>query len=327
MARPTKQGLEYFSFDTDFFSDRKVRRIMNACGPNSASILICLLCNIYKDKGYYIGWDNELPFDIADVVGVSEGAVDEVIKKALQVEFFNQTLFERYKILTSSGIQKRFKNSTLKRKDIERNELFWVFDGNNSVNDGNNLINGVGNEQSKVKEKKKKESKENKEISSNEDTKKAEEELNRIAEEKERKRLDIEQKKAEQANKLAAAKAATQKRKEDFYDSLIPYVERYGKDLIRDFFDYWSELNKSGTKMKFELNATWEAAKRLSTWERNNSKFKRNENTGNSTAIVRHRPNNGGNTGRPNAADARASLENLRGLCNAVLQQPAPKDD
>ena len=137
MARPVKQGLEYFSFDTDFFSDRKVRRIMSACGPNSASILICLLCNIYKDKGYYIGWDKELPFDIADIVGVSEGSVEEVIKKGLQVDFFNQELFQKYSILTSNGIQKRFKSSTLKRKDIEINDDYWVFAVNNSVNAGN----------------------------------------------------------------------------------------------------------------------------------------------------------------------------------------------
>lgn len=164
MARPVKQGLEYFSFDTDFFSDRKVRRIMSACGPNSASILICLLCNIYKDKGYYIGWDKELPFDIADIVGVSEGSVEEVIKKGLQVDFFNQELFEKYSILTSNGIQKRFKSSTLKRKDIEINDDYWVFDVNNSVNAGNIpeetplLPPESTRKEKKVKEKKRKES-------------------------------------------------------------------------------------------------------------------------------------------------------------------------
>ncbi len=83
MARPTKQGLEYFSFDTDFFSDVKIRRISRACGPASTSILICLLCNIYRDKGYYISWDENLPFVVADTVGTTEGAVEEVVKKAV----------------------------------------------------------------------------------------------------------------------------------------------------------------------------------------------------------------------------------------------------
>ena len=76
----------------------------------------------------------------------------------------------------------------------------------------------------------------------------------------------VEAKKAEQAKKLAAAKAATLKRKEDFYNSLIPYVERYGKDMIRAFFDYWSELNKSETKMRLDTEKTWELPRRLSVW-------------------------------------------------------------
>ena len=76
----------------------------------------------------------------------------------------------------------------------------------------------------------------------------------------------VEAKKAEQAKKLAAAKAATLKRKEDFYNSLVPYVIRYGKEMIRAFFDYWSELNKSETKMRFETEKTCELARRLSTW-------------------------------------------------------------
>ena len=66
--------------------------------------------------------------------------------------------------------------------------------------------------------------------------------------------------------KKDAAKAATLSRKEEFYTSLIPYVEMYGKDMVRDFFDYWSEMNKSKTKMRFEQQPTWEISKRLSTW-------------------------------------------------------------
>lgn len=67
-------------------------------------------------------------------------------------------------------------------------------------------------------------------------------------------------------SKKDAAKAATLKRKESFYQSLVPYVGKYPKDMIRAFFDYWSELNKSRTKMRYELEKTWELSKRLATW-------------------------------------------------------------
>lgn len=66
--------------------------------------------------------------------------------------------------------------------------------------------------------------------------------------------------------KKDAAKAATLSRKDSFYQSLVPFVGKYPKEMIRAFFDYWSELNKSGTKMRYELEKTWELPRRLSTW-------------------------------------------------------------
>ena len=66
--------------------------------------------------------------------------------------------------------------------------------------------------------------------------------------------------------KKDAAKAATLSRKDSFYLSLVPYVGKYPKEMIRAFFDYWSELNKSGTKMRYELEKTWELPRRLATW-------------------------------------------------------------
>jgi hypothetical protein len=133
MARPLKQGLDYFSFDVDFFDNKKVRRIIRACGPNSGTILICLLCNIYRHKGYYILWNEDLPFDIADVVGVSEGAVSEVIKKSIQANFFDQELYDKYQILTSEEIQNRFLQGIKKRTEIEIDKRYWVISGINEV--------------------------------------------------------------------------------------------------------------------------------------------------------------------------------------------------
>lgn len=286
-GRPTKQGIDYFPMDVGFFSDVKIRKISRACGSQSTSILICLLCNIYKDEGYYILWDEDLPFVIADTVGVSEGAVKEVLIKALQVGFFGNTLYEKYKILTSSGIQKRFLLATYQRKETTIIPEYLIDCTNNSINHANNSINNSDNEQSKVKVKRNK--KESKETSTN-----------------------VEAKKAEQAKKLAAAKAATLKRRDVFYQSLIPYVERYGKEMIRAFFDYWSELNKSETKMKFETNQTWEVAKRLATWA-NREKF--NGKSSNSISIT------GTYTGGRVAQDKASSRQSLEDLADAILGQ------
>ena len=80
--------------------------------------------------------------------------------------------------------------------------------------------------------------------------------------------------------KKDAARAATLKRKEDFSKTLVPFMDKYGGGMIRAFFDYWSELNKSETKMRCEMQKTWEVGKRLATWANNEKSRRSNTDTG-----------------------------------------------
>lgn len=66
---------------------------------------------------------------------------------------------------------------------------------------------------------------------------------------------------------------ATEKRKKKFYQELVPYVATYGKDMVRKFFDYWSETNKTKIRMRFETEKTWDLNLRLQTWARRNKEF------------------------------------------------------
>ena len=70
------------------------------------------------------------------------------------------------------------------------------------------------------------------------------------------------------------------KRTSDFKDSLVPFVSVYGKDMIRAFFDYWSEPNRSKTRMRFELEKTWDTSRRLKNWSNNQKNFSRKEISG-----------------------------------------------
>lgn len=166
MARPLKQGLDYFPLDVGFLQDMKVRRIIKSCGASAISVLIWLLGSCYRDEGYYIWWTEDLPFIVADEIGVTEGCVQEVVKRALQVGFFDASMKEKHGILTSAGIQKRFLEVTSRRKAafLRRDfALISVNVDNNSINVCNNSINVYSNEQSKVKKRKGKESKEKEE--------------------------------------------------------------------------------------------------------------------------------------------------------------------
>jgi len=47
----------------------------------------------------------------------------------------------------------------------------------------------------------------------------------------------------------------------------------YDESILNGFVDYWTEPNKSNTKMKFELNKTWSTKLRLKTWAANQKKW------------------------------------------------------
>jgi hypothetical protein len=74
-------------------------------------------------------------------------------------------------------------------------------------------------------------------------------------EEKEKKRIDMES------------------RRNEFRDSLAPFVEIYGKKMMNEFYCYWIEPNKSNTKMRFELQQTWSTELRLKKWASKDNNF------------------------------------------------------
>lgn len=78
-------------------------------------------------------------------------------------------------------------------------------------------------------------------------------------------------------NDVVVATAPTiQDRSNVFYSRLIPFVEKYGKDMIRDFYEYWIEPSKTGKKLRFEGEKFFDIARRLGTWNsRNNSGYKK----------------------------------------------------
>tara|TARA_R110001592_G_scaffold37911_1_gene125806 strand:- start:412 stop:810 length:399 start_codon:yes stop_codon:yes gene_type:complete len=60
-------------------------------------------------------------------------------------------------------------------------------------------------------------------------------------------------------------------RRNDFVFEVLTF--EYDESILNGFIDYWTEPNKSNTKMKFELNKTWKTALRLKTWVANQKKW------------------------------------------------------
>ena len=64
----------------------------------------------------------------------------------------------------------------------------------------------------------------------------------------------------------AAAVAATNERAEQFKKEIEGFANLYTTKVLNEFYNYWSEPNKSKTKMRFELERTWDLTRRLRTW-------------------------------------------------------------
>ena len=109
MARIAKSGLEYFPFDVDFFQDVRIRKLIKRQGGKAVAVYAHLLCLIYHN-GYYMQWDNELPFICSEVLGFEEAYISEVIKSCLMLGLFDRNMHDTEQVLTSKGIQVRYCN-------------------------------------------------------------------------------------------------------------------------------------------------------------------------------------------------------------------------
>lgn len=60
-----------------------------------------------------------------------------------------------------------------------------------------------------------------------------------------------------------------------FYQKLASFVELYGKEMIREFYDYWTEHNERGKKMRFEMakNQPFDIKRRLVTWNKKQKQY------------------------------------------------------
>lgn len=94
----------------------------------------------------------------------------------------------------------------------------------------------------------------------------------------------IEENRRDNTKEVAVAPPAKSldERKAEFYAKLVPYSGKYSKDVLRDFYDYWSESNENGKKMLCEMKKTFHIPGRLATWKKRESGFKRKTTTSNS---------------------------------------------
>jgi len=64
-----------------------------------------------------------------------------------------------------------------------------------------------------------------------------------------------------------------EERKHTFATSLAPFKDVYGRAMLVEFYEYWSESDLNNKKMKFEMQKTFSVERRLKTWAKKAKEF------------------------------------------------------
>lgn len=193
MGRQNKVGLDYFELDCHM--DEKIKLIEAEFGLKGFAIVVKLYQSIYSGFGYYCEWTPDISLLWAMRLGVSHGGgykglgvaleegatsgsqgrlgkalkkgslpgfpdnlINGVVAASIRRGIFSKELFVKYRILTSSGIQKRYFSAVSKREKVEVKKeylLFSIPQNNknvviNAISSVGNAISSVGNTQSRV---------------------------------------------------------------------------------------------------------------------------------------------------------------------------------
>ncbi|MBA4274052.1 MAG: hypothetical protein C0436_00200 [Alphaproteobacteria bacterium] len=123
MGRPKKVGLDYFSLDTNW--DTAMRLLKAKHGLLGIGCMVELYKTIYYE-GYFITWDadSKLLFSVEHHIEIS--LLDQIVQEAVDRDMFDADMLKTYHILTSRGIQKRWRHimDSLKRSDSEIDSRF-----------------------------------------------------------------------------------------------------------------------------------------------------------------------------------------------------------
>lgn len=84
-------------------------------------------------------------------------------------------------------------------------------------------------------------------------------------------------------NKSNNIRPNIEEREWNFRNELREYEGRYGMEIIEAFYRYWSEPTQDRSKMKWELQETWDVGRRLENWSKreNKNQFNNNFRSGN----------------------------------------------
>ena len=150
MGRPFKEGLDYFELDCQM--DDKVKLIQAQYGLKGFAVIVKLFQHIYGEHGYYCEWNEDATFLFMSEAGSGglsdKNFIEEVVRACIKRGIFSADIYEKYGVLTSEGIQKRYLRATAKRGGVKlKKEYLLVHCAQNGISSVKNSVSSVNNPQ------------------------------------------------------------------------------------------------------------------------------------------------------------------------------------
>lgn len=127
MARPQKEGLDYFPLEIGIDQDDKLIVPVAKYGMQGLGVIVMIMAEIYKNS-YYYSWTIKEHYVFAKRVNVDINEVTAIINECAEWGFFDRNLLETHQILTSKGFQKRYIEAARRRKSITMTEDYLLID-------------------------------------------------------------------------------------------------------------------------------------------------------------------------------------------------------
>lgn len=294
-GRKAKKGFDFFALDVDLFNDVKIQKLIRAKGAESISVYLNMLCRIYKSDGYYIKWDDSIPCAIAMQLECEESYVSDVLEYCMEIDLFDGGMYNQERVITSNGLQSRYSDLciTLRRKgQVDEYKLVPISSEKikEDSEDADTEEDGISVQKCALmrnnvqkctimhnNEQKLAENSPSQELFpsiTNTGLINADISIPPKSKEKNPIVYTIGKEKKENAPlnlpNLPIKKDNLKERKEAFKKRLEPYLDKYGPDMLNEFYAYWTMHNDNGYKMRFEMEKIFNTAGRLATWARNN---------------------------------------------------------
>lgn len=125
-----KRSLDYFSFDSAFFADEKIKKVRTRFGCSGIAVYIYLISQCYFQNGYYLIVDEDTADDVCDYLRIDIPSFQAIYEYLTKIKLLEELEITSYlKVISSKRIQKNFLAGVkhrAKKNKVKVNKFIWL---------------------------------------------------------------------------------------------------------------------------------------------------------------------------------------------------------